>query len=477
MLANAARSSGHFGTAEALLSDVARLHDQARGSVPLSDLATHALHHAYLDHARGHLEQAETRYHEALRMQERVVQRSQGDRMQNLRLAQAEFGLGCLLLRQKKNANAKPFLEQALKTRRELLPAGDALRILSEVVLLQADGGPIDTAKVSRLIAQCDSHLPAQIMGLYWSIIEDRKKKNFAAATSEYERLISVIESTMGKGNALHILALGDLSGLLRESGDHKRAYALARQAINDSSELDPGHPQRIKAMMTLSFELQLAERYDEARQLLDEVNQYCPEGGKLSDSFNLGLAWCHLHGGTPETGITYSARPLRSIGRVTAAQTAWFCYTHARLLQASNRNAEARGYDEQAIHTVNSMIRLSRFPKHSTWLKRTALILVHHNRDTDAEPVLRAAVTCGVKEYFDDHPRVAGLKYRLADCLQRQGKVTEAALLARQALRVQSQRLPADDRRTAKTRVLLERLVPNLKLESAGPAGDKAAK
>lgn len=461
ILANAARSSGRFGTADVLLADVERLRERTDvGDVLPTDRATTLLYHAYLDHARGHVTDAEARYRGALNLQNKVVQSGLASNLDRLRLAQMEFGIGCLLLRNKKNRSGKPFLERALKTRKELLPAGDALRVLTELVMLQAGEEPPDTATVTRLLTQCDSHLPAQVMQLYWSIIDDRRQKDFVAATTGYERLISVIEGTIGSGSSLHILALGDLSGMLRESGDHKRAYDLARRVIDDSRELDADHPQRIRAMMTLAFELQLAERFDESKQLLDEVNQYAPNGGRQSEAFNLGLAWCHLHEGTAEAGLVNSAKPLANVGRVTAAQTAWYCYTHARLLEAAGRPGDARGYYDKATGTINSMLRMGRLPKHSTWLKRTAIVLTHHNRHAEAEPVYRAAVDWCVKEYFDNHPRVAGVRYRLALCLESQGKRTEAALVARQALLVQEARLPEDDRRITNSKVLLRRLL-----------------
>jgi len=490
MLANAWRSRGKFDRAQRLLQQATQEIEDGEFSDELvrQDRATIQLYSAYLCHELDQNESAEMHYRTAVRMLEyeqnhpRVeTETDSNDVVGALRLAQAEFGLGALLMSQKRNTQAAPFIQSALSTRRELLSTDDPLRLITELVWIQCNSNHgLPAVQMSDHTDTVNQGAVFEAVLLYWNVLRQRENKQYETAAKDYEDLIDLIKINVGQGNPIHILATGDFAGMLWRAGDYKKAYPNIKQAIEESGRLFPAHDKRLRAMLKLASELRLAHRHQEAAELYFEIERLCPKNWKAQEDLNLGLAWTHLNIGRPEKAIKYSSRQLERVGKCTAGQTAWYYFTHAKILDAlqnrmdkvdGNRGqtsddknntaikAEAEKYHNLALETVQKMILRNQYsshttlPQHSTWLKRLGFILTHHQQHESAESIFREALRFAEQEYFDEHPRVAGLKTTLAQNLLKQNEPEQAKRLLIESLQVQEKCLPEDDHRTEITR------------------------
>ncbi|MFK7818645.1 MAG: serine/threonine-protein kinase, partial [Planctomycetaceae bacterium] len=172
ILANSYRSQGSYHEAEALLAEVEALQEtKIDEQTPAADRGMTQLYSAYLRHCRSEFEVAEDQYREAIDLFTNALQSDEKNHVVALQLAQAEFGLGCVLLRQKNNTAALPHVTRALETRRRLLTKDDPLRILTELVMLQArsETSEIPTSLSDALTAAGGAN-SVKAMSLYWGI-------------------------------------------------------------------------------------------------------------------------------------------------------------------------------------------------------------------------------------------------------------------------------------------------------------------
>lgn len=468
MLANAWRSLGRFEKAKSLLFESTQLLNSCKNfdEQLLGDRGMNQLYWAYWHHHNDELVEAEMHYRQAIELHQQSVDASGQSTTCLLQLAQAEFGLGALFLRQRLNAKAEPLLFRALETRRKYLPEGDSLLMATELAFVQCkpETTEVDLAK---LLTTFDQDIVKRGMKLYWVIEKLRRKKAYDDAIVCYEDLISLISTSIGKDNALYVMAIGDFASLQRQAGNYREAFQLIETAIDRSAELSRWHSARMGAMMILESELILAERYQEARELLLEVSKHRLPRWNDSNRLHLDLAWCHFHLGEFELAVDHSRPPLRSIGSCTAAETAWFCHTHATMLAAAGQTSEAETFHQKAIETVEKMVRDEDLPDHSTWLQRCGAVLTYHGRAPQAEELFRRAIEVAKQEYTNNHPRVAGLKVVLAENLLQQKKLlVEAKQLLTEALQIHEVSLPATDKRIDTAKMLLDQvLVANTKL------------
>ena len=458
MLANAWRSHGQLDKAETLLKESTRLLEENGKIVDaslLSDQAMNQLYWAYLFHHREELEKSNDHYQAAIRLFQQVTDKIPASPICQLQLAQAEFGLGALLLKQKRNTEAKPYLERVLLTRRKWLGKHDSLLLATELAFLQCD--PANSLKqLPAALQSVDEDVAQKAMVLYWSLVAMRKAGDFENAAAKYKQLIQLVLDEVGEENWLYLFAIGDFANLQREAGNYSLAYSNAREAIDRSKTLARWHPQRMRAMLLMAFELKLASRYQEAKELLLEVAEH--ESLKWSDSVALhnDLAWCHYHLEEYEQALKRSQMPLRDIENYTAFQTAWHQHTHATMLAANDRQSEANEIFEKANVIVVSLVRDSGLPSHSTWLKRIGIVLTHAGEYALAEQVFRRAIGFAKQEYFPAHPRVADIQVLLAKCLIQQDQHKQAKPILDQASKIHSKCLPADDKRHHQVRQLL---------------------
>lgn len=461
MLANAWRSLGRFDQAKALLFESTKLLDQCSDNDDeqmVCDRAMNQLYWAYWHHHNDELDVAETYYRQAIELHGRSVEESGQSTTCMLQLAQAEFGLGALFLRRRENEQAEPYLRSALERRRQYLPDGDSLLMATQLAYVQCKP---DTTEVDlpELLTAYDRDVVKRGLILYWKMEKQRGKKSYTTALQHYEELVQLISDSIGQDNALYVMALGDFASLQRQAGNYREAFRLIEVAIERGGELSRWHSARMGAMTELGSEFVLARRFVEAKEILTEVSNHRLPRWNNSNRLHLDLAWCHFHLGEFEQAIVHSEPPLKSIGNCTAPETAWFCHTHATMLSANGDLEKANSFHKQAIETVEKMVRNSNFPNHSTWLKRSGIVLVHHGKDREAEELFRLAIQVAERDFFPAHPRVAGLKVVLAENLLQQQKLPEEAKqLLQQALEVQQRCLPQDDKRIAKARMLLEK-------------------
>jgi tetratricopeptide (TPR) repeat protein len=459
MLANAWRSHGQLDKAESLLKESTRLLEQNSSTVDtslLSDQAMNQLYWAYLLHHREEIEESSDHYQSAIKLFRQINDKIPASPICELQLAQAEFGLGALLLKQKRNAEAKVYLKRVLHTRRRLLGKHDSLLLATELAFLQCD--PKNSLKeLPAVLQSVDQDIAQKVMTLYWEVVAARKVGEFETATAKYRQLILLVRNEVGENNWLYTLAIGDFANLQREAGNYSLAYSNARDAIDRGKAFARWHPQRMRAMLLMAFELKLANRYREARELLLEVAEHESPNWSESVALHSDLAWCHYHLREPELALERSRLPLRIIGTCTAFETAWHQYTHATMLAANGRQSEANEMFDKANVVVVSLVRDAGLPKHSTWLKRTGLVLTHAGEDSLAEQVFRRAIEFAETEFFADHPRVADIKMLLAQNLIQQGQHERAKLILEQASAIHSKCLSADDKRHQQIRRLME--------------------
>ena len=463
MLANAWRSLGRFDQAKLLLQESTRLLDQCSNygeEQMLCDRAMNQLYWAYWHHHNDELVDAENYYRKSIELHQRSVNASEQSLTCMLQLAQAKFGLGALFLKQRMNEEAEPFLRSALEIRRAHLPDGDSLLMATELAYVQCNP---ETKEVdlTKLLATFDQDVVKQGMKLYWEMERLRKKKSYPEAVERYQQLIELISRSIGEDNALYVMAIGDFAALQRQAGNYREAFVLIKIAIGHGAELSRWHSARMGAMTVLGSEFILAHRFSEAKDLLQEVAMHRSERWNDSNRLHLDLAWCHFHLGDFEQAVERSKSPLESIGHCTAAETAWFCYTHATMLTATGEVTKAKEFQQQAIETVNKMVLESKFPNHSTWLKRSGIVLAHHGQTRQAEMLFRRAIEVAEVEYFADHPRVAGLKLILAENLLGQANRTaEAKRYLEESLVILENSLPEDDKRIEQAQRLLDQIL-----------------
>lgn len=458
MLGNAWRSRGRFEKAEALLvdaSDLFKQHGNANDPLLVNDRAMNHLYWAFLFHHQEDFEDAERHYRQSINLHQLSVEVNVTSVICKLQLAQAEFGLGALFLRQSQNENAKPWIRKALVVRREHLSPDDSLLLATELAYYQCNPDR-DLAELQAVLENANADATQQTIKLYWEQVGLRNQKKYDQAISRYSDIVKLLENHIGTNNSIFWMAIGDFASLHWKAGNYVDAFEMASAAINEGRLLAKWHPKRMKAMMLMAFELGLADRYGEAKTLLIEVGEHGMEKWNDSDELHSALAWCHFHDGELDKALKHSRIPLRKIGHCTAAETVWASHTHATMLMAVQRHEEAVVFEKQALSTAEKIVASSSLPRHSTWLRRTAAVLTHHGRHEAAETVLREAIVWAEKEYFWEHPRVAGLKMKLGENLIRQQRPKDALPVLDQALAIQSTSLPKDDARTAKTRRLI---------------------
>lgn len=460
MLGNAWRSRGRFEEAEKLLVDATDLFkQQGNVNIPLlvNDRAMNHLYWAFLFHHQEVYEDAEHHYRESIKLHQQSVEANVTSVICKLQLAQAEFGLGALFLRQSQNENAKPWIKKALVVRREYLSPDDSLLLATELAYYHCNPDR-DLAELQAVLENANADATQQTIKLYWEQVSLRNQKKYDQAISRYSDIVKLLENHIGTNNSIFWMAMGDFASLHWRAGNYVDAFEMANAAINEGRLLAKWHPKRMKAMMLMAFELGLAERYGEAKMLLVEVSEHGMAKWNDSDELHSALAWCHFHDGEFDEALEHSRISLRKIGRCTAAETAWATHTHATMLTAAQSHDEAVDFEKQSLSTAEKMVASSSLPKHSTWLRRTAAVLTHHGRHEAAETVLREAIVWAEKEYFLEHPRVAGLKMILGGNLIQQQRPQEAFPLLNQALAIQTNCLEKNDARTTKTRQLISR-------------------
>ena len=461
MLANAWRSLGQFEQAKSLLMEATELLERSSdyGEEPmLCDRAMNQLYWAYWHHHNEDYVAAEECYRRAIEIHQKSVEESGQSITCLLHLAQAEFGLGALLLRKRQNDQAEPYLHRALTTRRKYLTKGDSLLMATELTYLQCKPNTtfVDIAEV---LESLDQDVVKRGLVLYWEIEGLRKKKSYPKAVRLYQELVQLISDSLGTENSLYVLAIGDFASLQWRAGNYREAYVMIEEAIEKGGEMSRWHPARMRAMNHFGYELHLAHRFDEAKELLAEITQHRLPKFNNSIRLNLDLAWCLYRTDDYEQALAHSQQPLTNIGNCTAAETAWYCFTHATMLAAVGDKEEAEEFHQRAVETVEKMIQHSKLPEHSTWLQRSGMVMTHHGLDESAEMLFRRSIEFATLEYFETHPRVAGIKCMLAENLIRQGKLSEGEELLEQVLDVYQDSLPADDQRIKLTLGLLERL------------------
>ena len=470
MLGNAWRSRGRFDNAQSLLTEATELlkqHGDTNDPLLVNDRAMNHLYRAFLFHHQETFKDAEHHYRESIKLHRRSVEANESSAICKLQLAQAEFGLGALFLRQSQNEKAKPWIEKAILVRREHLNPDDSLLLATELAFYQCNPDR-DFAELQTVLKNADSDATQKTITLYWEQVTYRSQKKYDQAISRYKEIVQLLKNNIGTNNSIYWMAIGDFAELQRRAGNYVDAFEMTTAAIREGRLLSQWHPKRMKAMMLMAFELGLADRYPEAKTVFLEVTE--SESAKWNDRDELhsGLAWCHFHDGEFDKALRRSVVPLRKIGHCTAAETVWAAHTHAIMLAAAQRDEEAIAFEEQALSTAEKMVRNSTLPEHSTWLRRTAATLTHHERLQSAEVVWRRAIVWAEKEYFVEHPRVAGLKMELGDNLIRQRQPDEALPFLNQAISIQLKCLPEGDKRIANTRQLISRATAALNEKSS---------
>ena len=461
ILANAWRSRGRFDKAEKLLREALNLlsnREESNASVLAGDFALNHLYWGYLHHQRGQMELAKNAYLKSIELHKHWATNNPEDVVCQLQIAQAEFGLGVLHMRQRRNDLAHPRIKTALEIRRKHLSKKDPL-LTANVLAMHQCTPSAEKGELIRILADTDDRYSQKAMRLYWRLLQQRKHKDYEASIATYEELIELIEVNLGMDNPVYLLAVGDFSGLLRKAGKYELAFEYAEKAITGSRDFAPWHRQRMSAMMLLAHELGLAKRHDEALNLLLEVSKSESKHWASSNELHLEMAWCYFHLKKFEKAVAKSSPPLNTVGKITAAETAWIYFTHANMLEAIGKSDESRTYFDKSLHEVECLAKQSRLPEHSTWLSRIGKILAHHGLHERAEAVYRQAIETGKREYFAAHPRVSGLQVELAKILIARDSQAEAAPLLTQAFAAQTKQLPKNDKRILATSNLLSKL------------------
>jgi tetratricopeptide (TPR) repeat protein len=107
-----------------------------------------------------------------------------------------------------------------------------------------------------------------------------------------------------------------------------------------------------------------------------------------------------------------------------------------ANLLQATNRLSEA----EPLVRRALSIDESSYGPDHplvAIRLNNLACLLEAANRLSEAEPLYRRALSISESSYCPDHPEVANRLNSLASLLEATNRLSEAAPLARRAVSI----------------------------------------
>jgi hypothetical protein len=200
--------------------------------------------------------------------------------------------------------------------------------------------------------------------------------------------------------------------------------------------------------------ESMMAGRYEEASRLLREALacEFDDRERRTRAMYDAACAALALE--KLDEAQEWSERVMLASGQSPAPERAWNGYLHARLLEKRGEREAARRQDQIDLELLEA-IDWRALP--SYWQHRLSTVAAHAGRYAEAEQMARAALQGEIESRPAEHPRIAEKLVAVARYCDRQQRPRDALPLLEQALAIQTQRLPTDDRRTLDTQRLLE--------------------
>lgn len=221
---------------------------------------------AWVNHDLGRLDESKQQYEEVLEIQERVLGR------EHLETAATLFNYAWLLADLcKATANRtnssihteiQSLFREVLHTRRQQLGDGHRDVAVAMTGLLAALIGRGDVEEIKQLLVEALRIYHAQENGqqlgmavsLFFTGAMARKNGRFEKAIMDYRKGIDISKEVLGNKHPLVAVALGELAGTLKQTGNLLEAEPAVLECLAIARAIAPsGHPQMIPALVELA--------------------------------------------------------------------------------------------------------------------------------------------------------------------------------------------------------------------------------
>ncbi len=449
VLGNVLRSVGSFAEADRLLTRAAELRVGLVKGTPSLDLraeiATNVFYRGWLKHAQGDYAAATPLYEQALKVRLDLAGPD------SLPVGEVEFHLGWLHLERRDSGKAKAHFLQSLQIRKQHLPVGHPLVVFTQAGLVQCSP---DVNELSALATSAEELMGKETAGkVLVEVLKvqiARKFNDYAVANAGYRELLVLLAPHFDNEHPVIALIKGDFASCLWEAGEYIEAEAAAAEALRVGRRFAPHHPQMLRALKQVAFEMLYAGRWIEAEKLYREALAIPGQSDHSRAEITHGLIWsCLLVGKRPDA-LAFSEQTLALGKGSSLGFSAWIRHCHARMLTQDGRPDEAANFDAEALRLARE-VDMSK--QTSISLDRFAVIFNKNGDFVTGEKLLRQALQQEEKARPADHPRVADRLHALGGFLLGRNRPVEAAPLLRRALAIREKRLPADDQRLADSR------------------------
>jgi tetratricopeptide (TPR) repeat protein len=413
-----------------------------------SPAAASLLRHAgfYL-HKRAQFSQAQSTYHAALAMRQKIY----GDKHSDT--ADSMGKLGGLYSDQARYKDAEDLLRPALEIREKVLgpqhpDTATSANDLAELYFTLAKFGEAETLFRRALSVREKALEPghAEIAGSLTGLVHLLQAKGkYSEAEPLYRQALAIRENVYGPEHPDTATSLGNLADLFDALGRYSDAEPLYRRAlVITENALGSEHPDTAAGLDNLAGLFHEQGKYNEAEPLYRRALEiykkvHGPEHPNTATSLN------HLAGLLIAQGKYREAEPLnrRALAIYEQAvgpdhpKTSSGLNHLARLLHAQGKFSEAEHIYRRALGIEEKAMGADH-PHTATGINNLASVLEDLGRYSEAEALYRHALVIHQKVLGTEHPTTASTLNNLAKVLQEQSKYREAEPLFRNALAIE---------------------------------------
>ena len=291
-----------------------------------------------------------------------------------------------------------------------------------------------------------------------------QKQGDYAAAQTNYTKVLQIREATQGPGHPRVAEALGHLGRVALDQGQHERARGLFERALGLCDDLHACSPaDRAEALVNLGRVEQAMRHHPEAQARHEQAlalyeSLYGREHGKIADLL-VALGGLASQQERHDEAAAYYQRALAIQSKLHADDHPAMAAIHARLgtlARLRGRHDEARLALEKAlaIHERSTTFENSDLAE---ILDELGLVARAQKRLVDALALHARARAIYRRNLPEDHPAVIATTLHLAEDQLEQGESGAAEALIAASLRAQEQSAASPDT-LAPTRFLLAR-------------------
>jgi len=243
----------------------------------------------------------------------------------------------------------------------------------------------------------------------------------YKSAIAQVQEIIDASEASLGSLHPSTLLALNNLGTYLLSIGDKSGAVERGRQAYEGMlSVLGPNHRETVRAMDNLAVALSESKRFEEAKQIFEQVLSKEHMFGPNDD---LMLAASHNYGrflfkqGQLDTALFYLTKAVdgqrKTLGE-THPQTLYSLHDVALVRTAQQRNDEAAKIFEEVWEATKAILGPTH-PHTLGTLSNLASTLATCGNGAEAERLHSEALQARKDTLGENHPKTIDSRYRLA--------------------------------------------------------------